>query len=58
MDRKRAKRARFFLGQAMHTLQDFYAHSNWVELGHTDINEALGSTVPAANPGGGRDGQL
>jgi von Willebrand factor A domain-containing protein 7 len=24
--------ARKFLGQAHHTLQDFYAHSNWVEL--------------------------
>ncbi|CAF2176806.1 unnamed protein product [Rotaria magnacalcarata] len=25
--------ARQSFGQAMHTLQDFYAHSNWVELG-------------------------
>lgn len=50
MARKRVTRARFFLGQALHTLQDFYAHSNWVELGHTDLNTALGVSVPAANP--------
>jgi hypothetical protein len=32
------------LGGALHTLQDFYAHSNWVELGHSspDINAKLG----------------
>lgn len=32
------------LGGALHTVQDFYAHSNWVNLGHssTDINAKLG----------------
>ena len=32
------------LGGALHTVQDFYAHSNWVNLGHssTDINPQLG----------------
>ena len=34
--------ARISLGQALHTLQDFYSHSNWVELGHTSPNVALG----------------
>ncbi|NMQ29763.1 hypothetical protein E4Q23_19540 [Candidatus Accumulibacter phosphatis] len=27
--------ARHLLGRALHTLQDFYAHSTWVEVGHT-----------------------
>lgn len=26
------KSARKYIGQALHTIQDFYAHSNWVEL--------------------------
>ncbi|XP_069021934.1 von Willebrand factor A domain-containing protein 7-like [Embiotoca jacksoni] len=32
--------ARETLGRVLHTLQDFYSHSNWVELGNTgtDIN--------------------
>ena len=34
--------AREILGQSFHTLQDFYAHSNWVEMGNTDINELIG----------------
>ncbi|KAM6971803.1 von Willebrand factor A domain-containing protein 7 [Aplochiton taeniatus] len=28
--------ARETLGRVMHTLQDFYSHSNWVELGNTE----------------------
>jgi hypothetical protein len=34
--------ARQLLGQLLHTLQDFYSHSNWIELGKTEINERLG----------------
>lgn len=34
--------ARELLGQLFHTLQDFYSHSNWVEMGKTDINELIG----------------
>jgi hypothetical protein len=34
--------ARDTLGQALHTLQDFYAHSNWVELGNSAPNPNLG----------------
>lgn len=30
------------LGQALHTIQDFYSHSTWVELGNSNINSALG----------------
>ncbi|XP_029917843.1 von Willebrand factor A domain-containing protein 7-like [Myripristis murdjan] len=30
------KAARAALGRVLHTLQDFYSHSNWVELGNTE----------------------
>lgn len=33
--------ARERLGQIMHTLQDFYSHSNWIELGYTEPCTAL-----------------
>jgi hypothetical protein len=36
--------ARNFLGAALHTLQDFYSHTNWVELGNFDINFDLGKS--------------
>ena len=34
--------ARMFLGRLLHALQDFYSHSNWVELGETTPNPDLG----------------
>src|SRR6185295_3558966 len=35
--------ARDHLGAALHSIQDFYAHSNWVEMGHaSDLQSALG----------------
>lgn len=34
--------ARDALGGALHTLQDYYAHSNWVELGNRAPNPDLG----------------
>ena len=34
--------ARRSLGQLLHTLQDFYSHSNWVELGRTEPYNVLG----------------
>lgn len=37
-----AQGARSALGKALHTIQDFYSHSNWVELGNTSPNPALG----------------
>ncbi|XP_061736385.1 von Willebrand factor A domain-containing protein 7-like isoform X1 [Nerophis ophidion] len=33
--------ARLVLGEVLHTLQDFYSHSNWVELGNTVPYDAL-----------------
>ena len=42
--RKDLTNARELLGQLLHTLQDFYSHSNWVEMGKTDINELIGFT--------------
>ena len=39
---KNLKQARQLLGQLLHTLQDFYSHSNWIELGNTEINPRLG----------------
>ena len=33
--------ARHRIGEALHTIQDFYAHSNWVELGNTAPNSDL-----------------
>ena len=36
------KNARWYLGQALHTLQDFYSHSNWIELGRGSTYDILG----------------
>eukprot|EP00079_Xenopus_tropicalis_P029372 XP_012824701.1 PREDICTED: von Willebrand factor A domain-containing protein 7 isoform X2 [Xenopus tropicalis] len=33
--------ARDRLGQILHSLQDFYSHTNWVEMGNTDIHPDL-----------------
>lgn len=35
------KNARNLAGAALHTLQDFYSHSNWIELGKRQIYEVL-----------------
>jgi von Willebrand factor A domain-containing protein 7 len=37
-----AQGARSKLGQALHTIQDFYSHSNWVEMGNAGPNPVLG----------------
>jgi hypothetical protein len=34
--------ARKALGSALHTIQDFYSHSNWVEMGSETISDVLG----------------
>ncbi len=50
---KDLSQARQLLGQLLHTLQDFYSHSNWIELGKTEINEHLGIDIdigPIAAP--------
>lgn len=37
--------ARKLAGQVLHTIQDFYSHSNWIEMGNWNrINSAIGST--------------
>ena len=45
--------ARKLSGQILHTIQDFYSHSNWVEMGKTTINTEIGSmefsSVPIIN---------
>ncbi len=44
--------ARHFLGVALHTMQDFYAHSSWVDLGNHALDPALGRSVLAPPPAG------
>ncbi len=53
----RYTQARKLLGAATHGIQDFYAHSNWVELGNQSIFTGLESgTVPMSfNPAGNND---
>ncbi|WP_375769385.1 Het-C domain-containing protein [Archangium gephyra] len=46
-----AQGARRQLGQALHTLQDFYSHSNWIESGHGGALPSLwrsGEPLPAS----------
>jgi hypothetical protein len=42
--------ARRSMGQALHTVQDFYSHTNWVELGHTGANPDLGRAGRTLGP--------
>ncbi len=42
--------ARRLSGQILHTIQDFYSHSNWVEMGKTVINKNIGSTSFSSLP--------
>ena len=50
LSKKDYKNARRLTGQILHTIQDFYSHSNWVEIGHSEINSLIGmnnfSTLP------------
>jgi hypothetical protein len=48
------EKAREKLGGALHTLQDFYSHSNWVELGNPGIDTRLGRSTYSA-PAAGLD---
>jgi von Willebrand factor A domain-containing protein 7 len=41
--------ARIQLGSALHTIQDFYSHTNWVELGNTLTHPGLGRPGNALN---------
>lgn len=40
------------LGTALHTIQDYYSHSNWVELGNRTIDSRLGRSVFQGLPSG------
>ena len=44
--------ARRDFGGALHTVQDYYSHSNWVELGRTTIDERLGREIFDSLPPG------
>ena len=44
--------ARGVLGRALHAIQDYYSHTNWVELGKTQINDNLGRDFIEPAPGG------
>lgn len=35
-------KARARIGDLLHTLQDFYSHSNWIEMGQKEINQRIG----------------
>lgn len=39
------KQARKLTAQILHTIQDFYSHSNWVEIGQTAINTKIGTDM-------------
>lgn len=56
LEQNNAESARVELGSALHTIQDFYSHSNWVELGNGSPHPGLGrpgsslSRLPATTP--------
>jgi hypothetical protein len=49
LQKEDAEGARIQLGSALHTIQDFYSHSNWVELGNTVPHPGLGRPGNALN---------
>ncbi|HEU4386744.1 MAG TPA: hypothetical protein VFV34_03025, partial [Blastocatellia bacterium] len=50
LENKDAGLARERLGRALHTIQDFYSHSNWVELGNSSPHPGLGRRGNSINP--------
>jgi hypothetical protein len=42
--------ARRLSGQILHTIQDFYSHSNWIEMGKTYINTNIGRANFSSQP--------
>ena len=42
IQREEFQEARSATGRMLHTLQDFYSHSNWVEMGNTEPYSGLG----------------
>ncbi|XP_015196502.2 von Willebrand factor A domain-containing protein 7 isoform X1 [Lepisosteus oculatus] len=49
--------AREGLGYLLHSLQDFYSHSNWVEMGHTEVNSDLLNSADQLEPVAAEDVQ-
>lgn len=43
LQNKNYQEAKELTGQVLHTIQDFYSHSNWVEMGNTNINKLIGT---------------
>ena len=39
---KNYEQARESIGALLHTIQDFYSHSNWIEIGHRVPNKGIG----------------
>jgi len=54
MEADEPEHAREYLGGALHTLQDFYSHTNWIDLGNDEpnagLNSADGDIGPIAGP--------
>lgn len=50
LERDQASGARSSLGHALHSVQDFYSHTNWVELGNTEPNPDLGRAGRTLGP--------
>ncbi|TKB75113.1 MAG: hypothetical protein E8D45_08020, partial [Nitrospira sp.] len=46
--------ARRVLGNALHSIQDFYTHTNWVELGRGGVDSRLGTRMDAFSSGSPR----
>ena len=42
LSNKNYRKARKLTAQILHTIQDFYSHSNWIEMGNNDINYDIG----------------
>ena len=43
LDKKDYEGAQTYCGYVLHTIHDFYSHSNWVEMGNRDINRKIGT---------------
>lgn len=44
ISKRKFERARELSGKVLHTIHDFYSHSNWIEMGnHENINTAIGT---------------
>ena len=37
------RKARDLIGQILHTIQDFYSHLNWLQMGKREINRYIGT---------------